>query len=103
MSEHIRLSVADDHPAFAGHFPGRPIMPGALLIDLALRAIEEATGRQVASIAQTKFLSPAVPGDVLSLMFEHNDNGVRFDIESVTEGATRKLASGRFSLQAESP
>lgn len=103
MSERIQLSVADDHPAFAGHFPGRPIVPGALLIDLALRAVEEATGHQVTSIAQTKFLSPAVPGEALYLAFEQNDNGVRFDIETVTEGATRKLASGRFSLQAASP
>jgi 3-hydroxymyristoyl/3-hydroxydecanoyl-(acyl carrier protein) dehydratase len=100
MNGRIQLPVADDHPAFRGHFPGRPIVPGALLIDLALLAVEQATGSQVASIAQTKFLSPAAPGDILTLLFESGEHGVRFEIEGVTEGVTRKLASGRFTMHA---
>jgi 3-hydroxymyristoyl/3-hydroxydecanoyl-(acyl carrier protein) dehydratase len=96
MSERIDLIVAADHPAFAGHFPDRPIVPGALLIDLAIRAVEQATGRDVASVAQAKFLSPAVPGETLALVFEPNGEAVRFDIET----GDRKLASGRFTLRA---
>jgi 3-hydroxymyristoyl/3-hydroxydecanoyl-(acyl carrier protein) dehydratase len=97
MSERVVLFVAADHPAFAGHFPDRPIVPGALLIDLAIRAVEQATQRHVASIAQAKFLSPALPGEALVLAFDASGNGVRFEIES----GDRKLASGRFMLHAE--
>jgi 3-hydroxymyristoyl/3-hydroxydecanoyl-(acyl carrier protein) dehydratase len=96
MSERVDLLVAADHPAFAGHFPGRPIVPGALLIDLAVRAVEQAMGRSVASVAQAKFLSPAVPGEALALVFDANGDAVRFDIETTD----RKLASGRFTLRA---
>jgi 3-hydroxymyristoyl/3-hydroxydecanoyl-(acyl carrier protein) dehydratase len=96
MSERVELFVAADHPAFAGHFPGRPIVPGALLIDLAVRAVEQATARDVASVAQAKFLSPAGPGETLALVFEANGDAVRFDIETTD----RKLASGRFTLRA---
>ena len=99
MSGRVDLFVAADHPAFAGHFPGRPIVPGALLIDLAVRAIEQATGRQITSVAQAKFLSPALPGEALALSFESNGNAIRFDIETTD----RKLASGRFTLRAEHP
>jgi 3-hydroxyacyl-[acyl-carrier-protein] dehydratase len=36
------LRIASDHPALAGHFPGEPIVPGALLLDEALHAIDAA-------------------------------------------------------------
>ena len=36
------LRVASDHPALAGHFPGQPIVPGALLLDEVLHAIDAA-------------------------------------------------------------
>ncbi|HEY6451860.1 MAG TPA: hypothetical protein VIX87_04615 [Steroidobacteraceae bacterium] len=36
------LRVAADHPALSGHFPQQPIVPGALLLDEALYAIEQA-------------------------------------------------------------
>jgi 3-hydroxyacyl-[acyl-carrier-protein] dehydratase len=101
MSQRVELCVAADHPAFAGHFPGHPIVPGALLIDLAIRAVAQATGRQISAVAQAKFLSPALPGEALAVVFDVSADSVRFDIESTaSESASRKLASGRFNLHA---
>ncbi|HJU84445.1 MAG TPA: hypothetical protein VJ600_09560 [Holophagaceae bacterium] len=31
------LAVEPEHPAFLGHFPGQPILPGVVQIDWALR------------------------------------------------------------------
>jgi 3-hydroxyacyl-[acyl-carrier-protein] dehydratase len=39
----LRLRFGADHPALAGHFPQRPIVPGVLLLDEALHAIEQAS------------------------------------------------------------
>ena len=39
------LNIPPDHPAFAGHFPGRPIVPGVLLLDHALLLAEQRMGR----------------------------------------------------------
>jgi 3-hydroxymyristoyl/3-hydroxydecanoyl-(acyl carrier protein) dehydratase len=63
----LRLCFASDHPALAGHFPGHPIIPGVLLLDEALHALERA-GMAVAAPA------PASTGPhwyVSSVKFHH--------------------------------
>ena len=32
------VTIAAEHPALAGHFPGAPILPGVLLLDEMVRA-----------------------------------------------------------------
>ena len=63
------LPINDDHPAYAGHFPGRPVLPGVVLLDAALSAISDATGRPLSTreLASAKFLSPVTPGETLTL------------------------------------
>ncbi|QJW84165.1 3-hydroxyacyl-ACP dehydratase [Ramlibacter terrae] len=60
------LEFAADHPAFAGHFPGAPIVPGVLLLDAALHALEGA-GLNPTGIASAKFLQPVAPAQALVL------------------------------------
>ena len=62
---------ASDHPAAQGHFPGNPIIPGAVLLCDTLRAIEAALGvaLNVASIQAAKFQAPTRPGDRVSIEF----------------------------------
>lgn len=88
------MPVAIDHPAYAGHFPGRPILPGVVLLDRAQKAVEQACGITVCGIAMAKFLSPALPGDALQLDFEPGESAVRFEIRS----GDRRIASGRFTV-----
>ena len=54
-----RLSFPASHPAFAGHFPGAPMVPGALLIAAALDAL--GLGGAGTVIASAKFLHPVQP------------------------------------------
>jgi 3-hydroxyacyl-[acyl-carrier-protein] dehydratase len=91
------LTIALDHPSFAGHFPGRPIVPGVVLLDLAQRALETACGATVCAIASAKFLSPAIPGDKLSLDFMHSEANASF-ISFTIRCESRTIASGRFQL-----
>jgi 3-hydroxyacyl-[acyl-carrier-protein] dehydratase len=86
-----------DHPAFAGHFPGRPIVPGVLLLDGVQRVIEASSGRTLAGLAAAKFLSPVLPGEVLTVEFECVAAAAHFSIVC----GTRRIANGRFLATPE--
>lgn len=57
---------AANHPTRAGHFPGNPIIPGALLLDRMLHTIRPWTNRAAPhDIKVVKFLHPVRPGDTV--------------------------------------
>ena len=56
------VKVPADWLGFTGHFPGNPILPAAMLIDLALRIAGSAPG-----IRKARFPAPVRPGDSLIL------------------------------------
>jgi 3-hydroxyacyl-[acyl-carrier-protein] dehydratase len=60
-----------DHPCGAGHFPGNPIVPGALLLAEAVRLVGGAAGLRFdsCSIKSAKFLHPVRPGDTVEIEF----------------------------------
>ena len=77
MSPPITLTIPADHPAFAGHFPGNPIVPGVVLLDAALSAVaaQLGLGRAGCRVASCKFVGVVRPGDLLELEFERSDAG----------------------------
>ena len=95
----VTLEISPQHPAFAGHFPGTPIVPGALLLDEAVRVLRgvAAHGAVRCEIAATKFLSVVRPGEALSVEHEQCDEGgIRFVIRT----PDRTVVSGRLTLVA---
>lgn len=82
MKVETPLNIAIDHPAFAGHFPGMPIVPGVVLLDEVLHAIASSSGPQLTwQISSVKFLSPLTPGESASVIHELKPDGTaRFDI-----------------------
>ena len=69
-------NVTINEPFFAGHFPGRPVMPGVLIIEAMAQtagAICMATMQGEAhlvyfmSIESAKFRKPVLPGDQLRM------------------------------------
>jgi len=84
------LQIASDHPAFAGHFPGSPIVPGAILLDEAMFAIAAATSVAHRRVSWVKFLRPVRPADPLLIRHAIDANGsIRFEILSGTDRVVR--------------
>lgn len=63
------IFVPADHPSFVGHFPGNPVLPGAVLLELVAQAAERASGREVATFSSAKFIKPVSPGSTLQVEF----------------------------------
>ena len=98
----MRFTIPVDHPALPGHFPGRPIVPGVVLLDHAIHTIGVALGRSfdACQLGSAKFLSPAAPGEALDLTFDTTASGaIRFTIRA----GEREVASGVLSTQARTP
>ena len=56
--------VPADHPSLPGHFPGNPIVPGVVLLDHVVDAIEAVHGPLATlRLPQVKFLQPLRPGE----------------------------------------
>lgn len=91
--------VPADHPAFPGHFPGRPIVPGVVLLDQALLFAESLLGRQVDrwQIGNAKFLSPVGPAETLVFSLQATPRG---SIAFTVKCGERDVASGSLTPPA---
>ena len=92
------IELPTDHPAFAGHFPGRPIVPGVVLLDQVLIAIAGSVSADATAgdweIASAKFLSPLLPGEALQLHAERTENDGFESFRFTLAASARPVASG---------
>jgi len=71
MSGARTFCIEHDHPALPGHFPGRPIVPGVLLLEHVVAAIEEEDGPlECLRLPRVKFARPLLPGETARIEFE---------------------------------
>lgn len=62
------FTIAADHPSLPGHFPGRPVVPGVVLLDHAAALVAAATGRAVLGYAAVRFLHPVLPDEQVEVL-----------------------------------
>jgi len=90
------FSIAGDHPALAGHFPGRPVVPGVVILDRVLDAVEAAHGPLGAlRLPQVKFTAPLLPGQQARIALQAQATPARWRFRVERDG--QLLASGEIA------
>ena len=75
-----------------GHFPGHPIVPGVVLLEL-IETLLARNGYEVNACPQVKFLAQVAPGEPLDIKVDLADAPIaRFAIDA----AGRNAVIGRF-------
>jgi 3-hydroxymyristoyl/3-hydroxydecanoyl-(acyl carrier protein) dehydratase len=94
------FQVPVDHPSLPGHFPGRPLVPGVLLLDHVLQALSRLTGHDVGGLRQVKFMSALLPGEHAHGSCEVDGLRVSFRVLTRRQDADVVVAEGAANLIA---
>jgi len=100
-------NVTYNEPFFPGHFPGRPIMPGVLIVEamaqtagmLIYQSMDEENRRKPAfflGMDNVKFRKPVIPGDQLRLEVEITKHR-----QSIWGFKGKALVDGKLVAEAE--
>jgi 3-hydroxyacyl-[acyl-carrier-protein] dehydratase len=108
-------NVTINEPFFQGHFPGKPIMPGVLIIE----ALAQATGVCIGSLPENKgkigfftgieevrFRRQVVPGDVLTLrgeVLQYKRGLVKAKVSASVEGQPAAEGIIKFVMANSDP
>ena len=90
------LDVPTNHPVFVDHFPGDPLVPGALLIQWLIRALRKECGRTVSAVPSMKFLAPLRPGDCCQCAFQVGEKSVQVTVTQ--QALATVVCKGKFVL-----
>ena len=106
-------NVTVNEPHFAGHFPGKPVMPGVLIIEALAQTAGAICLHKVAdgkaslvyfmTIDNAKFRRPVVPGDQLELhvkKLKNRGNIWKYACEAIVDGA--KVAEAEITAMMTS-
>jgi 3-hydroxyacyl-[acyl-carrier-protein] dehydratase len=98
LTHETSFHIAADHPSLIGHFPGRPIVPGVVLLDRVIAAAERWLNRplHVASLPQAKFLAPLLPEQEAHIRLHLSNAELRFTLTRAGD----PIAQGTFKLAA---
>jgi 3-hydroxyacyl-[acyl-carrier-protein] dehydratase len=91
------LRIDASHPSLPGHFPGRPIVPGVLLLDQVISRAERWLEHRlsIAALAQAKFTQARLPNEEATLSLTYTEPELKFEIYK----DSRRIAQGSFKLR----
>ncbi|WP_260867989.1 3-hydroxyacyl-ACP dehydratase FabZ family protein [Streptomyces sp. SAJ15] len=95
------LALDAQEPVFDGHYPGFPIFAGVFLVESAHRAAAAAPPEgcgplRLAAVESARFLSPAYPGDLLTVELTWTPKGDGWLVRGVLSGPRAAVARVRL-------
>ncbi len=95
----MQFTIPTDHPSLPGHFPGNPVVPGVVVLDRVLDALEAECGQPGGAmrLPQVKFMQPLLPGQTAVVSLEGAAPNWRFRVHH----GERLIARGDVVLTSE--
>jgi 3-hydroxyacyl-[acyl-carrier-protein] dehydratase len=71
MSYERVVTIPADHPSLAGHFPGNPIVPGAVIMaEITAATTERFPELRIKGLRRAKFLAAVKPGQPMRIRLQ---------------------------------
>jgi 3-hydroxyacyl-[acyl-carrier-protein] dehydratase len=103
---HAEFCVTATHPCLAGHFPGNPVIPAVVLLDLLCSELVDRIAThplnsphlpwRLARIVTARFQSPWLPTEVLSAQIRIDLTTLRAQVQTVV--AERAVATATLQF-----
>jgi 3-hydroxyacyl-[acyl-carrier-protein] dehydratase len=95
----MQFVIAADHPSLPGHFPGRPVVPGVVVLEEVLARLAAQVGAPLArlTLVQVKFVQPLLPEQPAEIVLDVGADAAawRFRVHC----GERPIASGSVRLE----
>lgn len=73
-------SIPGNHPSIPDHFPGNPVVPGAVVLDIIRDSVEEyRPGTRITAIPYVKFMGALLPEKKFQVVLKANKDLVSFE------------------------
>ena len=93
----LRLIHAD-HPSLPGHFPGAPLVPGVVILDEVIAALDEwRQDSQLSGIRNVKFLAPLKPEQLFTISLSATSKATD-EVNFCCRTEKRVIVEGRLAV-----
>lgn len=95
------LYFDENLPFFKGHFPGQPIVPGAILLGSIVREINNHTDLSLTAASKIRFMQPVKPKQKIAINCtpKFGDNGQPQSIQFICASDGVPVAKGNVLIE----
>lgn len=93
----LRLIHAD-HPSLPGHFPGVPLVPGVVILDEVVAALDEwRQHSKLSAVRSVKFLAPLKPEQLFTILLSVTSKDAG-EVSFCCRAEERVIVEGRLAV-----
>ena len=98
MTFEVCRLIRADHPSLPGHFPGAPLVPGVVILDEVVAALDEwHQHSRLSGIPNVKFLAPLKPGQLFTILLSAKSKNTR-EVSFCCRAEERVIVEGRLAV-----